>query len=527
MCAGLRVVSIAAVLIAFVSRPSIGSAQQMQSPAAQHGALAPRVASAYCAPPSSQAVNPAGGLLIGPSCGGVAGLFYYGANNASTLPSSYNQITTSTTVPLSATLNGGLPAPPIGSMPLAYFEVVGISSSPTVTYGPPATDRSLVESTSITKGSLYEIIGYDFESSGSNIGFHVVYQSNAMARSDHILYIASPLSGLTLPQLSRTYFVLLKIVAEFPIPSAYSEPTGIAAGPDGALWFAESQRDKIGRVTTDGVFTEYATPTSLSSPWQIASGPDGALWFTERAGHQIGRVTTSGVISEYAIPTASSFLSGIAAGPDGALWFTEDDAGNVGRITTSGAVTEYPIPTVGSWPEAIAAGPDGALWFTESDPDGGGKIGRITTSGVITEYALPTDNSHPNYHNYPWGIAAGPDGALWFTLAFNRIGRITTGGAVTEYALATLSMAFGYGIAAGPDGALWFTELNGNKIGRITTGGAFTEYAVRTQYSQPWDIVAGPDRELWYTEYSGANVGRIPVGAASNVHRRAHLYYHN
>ena len=26
-------------------------------------------------------------------------------------------------------------------------------------------------------------------------------------------------------------------------------------------------------------------------------------------------------------------------------------------------------------------------------------------------------------------------------------------------------------IAAGPDGALWFTELLGNKIGRITTDG--------------------------------------------------------
>jgi len=33
-----------------------------------------------------------------------------------------------------------------------------------------------------------------------------------------------------------------------------------------------------------------------------------------------------------------------------------------------------------------------------------------------------------------------------------------------------------FGITAGPDGALWFTELVGNRIGRITTGEAVSEF---------------------------------------------------
>jgi hypothetical protein len=56
-------------------------------------------------------------------------------------------------------------------------------------------------------------------------------------------------------------------------------------------------------------------------------------------------------------------------------------------------------------------GSDGALWFTNNDfgtthapPD---SIGRITTDGTITHYSDPSVN--------PLGIAAGPDGALWFT----------------------------------------------------------------------------------------------------------------
>ena len=50
-------------------------------------------------------------------------------------------------------------------------------------------------------------------------------------------------------------------------------------------------------------------------------------------------------------------------------------SGLIGRITPSGLIAEFPIPGAKSRPWGIAAGPDGDLWFT--DP-GKGKIGRIT-----------------------------------------------------------------------------------------------------------------------------------------------------
>jgi len=85
-------------------------------------------------------------------------------------------------------------------------------------------------------------------------------------------------------------------------------------------------------------------------------------------------------------------------------------------VTTSGAVTEYATPTANVNPVYIAAGPDGALWFTEFN---NGKIGRLTTSGAITEYPVPSGGS-------TWGITAGPDAALWFTESgFNKIGRVS------------------------------------------------------------------------------------------------------
>src|SRR5580658_9255507 len=241
-------------------------------------------------------------------------------------------------------------------------------------------------------------------------------------------------------------------ITQYPTPTQDSEPGGITPGPDGALWFAEYNADRIGRITTAGAITEFPTPTTHSGPWGIAVGADGALWF---AADPAGRITTAGTFTEYPVPTRNGEPLGIAAGPDGALWFTEWAGNNIGRITIDGVVTEYPIPTPNSNPYGIAAGPDGALWFTEYDT---GKIGRITTSGAVTEY--------PVAQYEPFGIAAGPDGALWFTeYAGDSIGRITTTGVATEYP----APATGSGLAlmtAGPDGALWFTEWGGSKIGR-------------------------------------------------------------
>src|SRR5215471_9576997 len=90
-------------------------------------------------------------------------------------------------------------------------------------------------------------------------------------------------------------------ILEFPVPTPASAPAGIAAGPDGSLWFAESAGNKIGRITMAGVLTEYPIPTPGSHPSLLGEGPDGALWFTETLGNKIGRITTDGVISEFPV----------------------------------------------------------------------------------------------------------------------------------------------------------------------------------------------------------------------------------
>jgi virginiamycin B lyase len=282
--------------------------------------------------------------------------------------------------------------------------------------------------------------------------------------------------------------------------------SGIAAGPDDALWFADDEA--VGRITTSGVVTVFPIPISFidnANNGGIAAGPDGALWFTEV--HHIGRITTSGAFAQFPVPTAPHGASGIAAGPDGALWFTEVDspASKIGRITTSGTVTEFLLPNAGSIPSGIAAGPDGAMWFTEG---AGLKIGRITTSGAITEFTVGP-NGGP--------ITAGADGALWFASG-TFIGRMTTSGTCTEYPYPIPSLVrIVPSIAAGPDSALWFTDVNTSSIGRITTAGTITEFPIPSDPTSKSDAVAGPDGAMWFTEPagSGSKIGRITTGNVS------------
>jgi virginiamycin B lyase len=215
-------------------------------------------------------------------------------------------------------------------------------------------------------------------------------------------------------------------IAEFSIPTENSQSFQVTTGPDGNFWFVESGPSKIGRMTSNGLFTEFPL-APVSGPSGIVTGPDGALWFPEQLANKIGRMDVSGNLTEFPIPTVSSQPSGITTGSDGNLWFGETGANKIGRVTPSGSFLEFNVPTPGSGPFQLAPGPDGNTWFTEQT---GGQLGKVTPSGVVTEIDIPTINPGPA------GISPGPDGNVWFVESLgNKIGRVTPSGVITEFPL--------------------------------------------------------------------------------------------
>src|SRR5258706_10151026 len=132
-----------------------------------------------------------------------------------------------------------------------------------------------------------------------------------------------------------------------------------------------------GDTTLKATLPEYTLPTANSQPYGIAAGPDGALWFGEGNGNNIGRITTDGKITEYPFLVIHNDQHFVAAGPDGAVWFTDDFQNKIGRISLEGKITEYAIPSgvsmtddngtayTSSNPRGLVIGSDKALWFTE------------------------------------------------------------------------------------------------------------------------------------------------------------------
>jgi virginiamycin B lyase len=204
---------------------------------------------------------------------------------------------------------------------------------------------------------------------------------------------------------------------QFPLQTMYSDPRGIASGPDGNLWFTEA-RGAVGRITTDGVIDEGNLPNN-NAAYPIAVGPDQNLWFGESFNSRIGRVKTDLRIKIFKLPKNDGAY-GIATGPDGNLYATLAQTASVAQINTMGVITaEWPL-SPGSYPKGIALGSDGNLYVAEFD---GSSIAEIiltgSKSGMVLEFPTPTPNSGP------WGITSGPDGNIWFTESLTgKIGKL-------------------------------------------------------------------------------------------------------
>ena len=225
------------------------------------------------------------------------------------------------------------------------------------------------------------------------------------------------------------------------------------------------------------------------------------MWFAEDFADKIGRITPAGVGStEYPVPKGAHAWN-MAPGPDGNVWFTTDNKW-VGRISPSGHIRLFDISSLQhgfSFTEDIAAGGDGALWFT----------------GLNGIGALTPDGSQMSLFPLPPGVAAlriteGPGGDLWFTGGgTGQVGRMRVNGNVKTFAVP--GSVFLFGIGSGPDDSVWFTdETNPSKVGEVTAAGQVHVFQFGPGGNAGLQGIAqGPDGNLWVTETNEHALGRV------------------
>jgi streptogramin lyase len=298
------------------------------------------------------------------------------------------------------------------------------------------------------------------------------------------------------------------------------------------VWFGERNTSGyyIGRITPNGTITDFPIPSG-SNLTGLAAGPDGNIWFTEIAytfsggTPKIAKMSPTGsILSEYTVP--STFLSSgtsnvgpITSGPDGAMWFGEGGTTTqlaVGRVTVSGGFTEYrgasPNNSFSYGTRAMAFEPDGKLLLSEAILPYGfsNYLSEVTTGGTFANLNLSVGNV--------FSITPGPDGNVWFTntaAAGSGVSSLSPSGTFTSYTDPTPVGA--YAITCGPDGGLWFADDIDDQAGRVTTSGTFTNIPGLGSTNTNRQITTGPDGNLWISEYKPS----ISFNAIARLNPRA------
>jgi uncharacterized protein (TIGR03437 family) len=194
-------------------------------------------------------------------------------------------------------------------------------------------------------------------------------------------------------------------------------PSALAYDSAGNLYIADSGNNRIRKVTASGTITTFAgngianslgdggpaTDASLNDPRGIAIDAEGDVYIGEFSGFRIRKVTLDGKISTFA-GTGTSGNTG--------------DGGPANRATVGSVVQ-------------MVCDAQGNLYFSQQ---GRPQVRRIATDGTINTVAgsglagFLGDLGPASLAELsgPWGLAIGPDGAIYITDANNNRVRAVT-----------------------------------------------------------------------------------------------------
>ncbi|MFN8491943.1 MAG: hypothetical protein U0350_30360 [Caldilineaceae bacterium] len=254
-------------------------------------------------------------------------------------------------------------------------------------------------------------------------------------------------------------------------PTANSTPYDLVYANQ-VIWFSERTANKIGRLNTQsGVIDEFAVPTATSEPTGIALAPDGAVWFVERAGNKVGRFDPgNNTFQEYAYTTANAQFEDIAVATNESVWVTAPNLDQVINVQLTNNQPKFvPIFTTPQHhPTHVVmdnSSPNKLPWITSSASN---LIGRYSpqTLALWRWYKIPVNNSSPV------GLALQDNGSSWnFWFAENAsggVGQLTvkpdSTPIITRDQPLLVSNAQPWGIAVDSAGHVWVAGAGAKTI---------------------------------------------------------------
>jgi virginiamycin B lyase len=219
--------------------------------------------------------------------------------------------------------------------------------------------------------------------------------------------------------------------------------------------------DGNGATLLDGQLDDSGYPYGE----QVRVAPDGTAWVTMSYDEDfVVRISGSTL---YSSPNAPACQDALGEATDGSMWCRTSSGLTHLNGDASGGVS-YPANNYAAYPYAIAAGPVGSIWFGRyfsgtwvTSPDDG-EVGFLDAA---TSQVTAFDTGE---RTAPADLVRGPDGNMWFA----SIGAAAGIGHVSAQGRGALTAIGGYKpahLTFAHDGAVFATDPTNNVIIRATT----------------------------------------------------------
>jgi RHS repeat-associated protein len=305
-------------------------------------------------------------------------------------------------------------------------------------------------------------------------------------------------------------------------------PHGVAIAPDGTIYLADENHNRVVRLTTAGKIEPVAgtgtagysgdggpaTNAKLSQPLGLALDKDGTLYIAERGNLVVRRVQTDGTIDTFAGGGSPKTGNGDGGPATGAV-FGE--------------------------PHALAIGRDGSLFIADAVTPSvrcvrpNGIIETVLGTGVLGTSGDGGPGAKAQIQD-PLGLAMGPDDSLYVAdYDANRIRKLAPDGTVSTVAGTGASGNSGDGgpasaallnaphtVDVGSDGALYIADEGNFRVRKVTPDGIIhalagggTQQAAEfvpaedAKFNQPRLVAVEPGGKLLIADYKDQFVYRL------------------